>query len=379
MEDVADLAGMSTTFIKKVVGHNGTLNYNEMIEILEQDAFAETFLPRSCITDHLMKKAETPIKNEITTDDVELIVGDATKIIKNIANKSVNCIVTSTPYWGMRLYDDMHDVHWEDGETCPLGMEQTPEGFVRHTIQILHDLKRVLTQDGSIWWNIMDTYNTRTQIRNNAAEALRAMQGKDSRSWGDYDCRRYSAGHSYLKDGEQCLIPMKIAERASRIGYHVKTVISWTKTGSMPEPQNSRVSRNIEYILHLTLDRTPKFEKENYRTLPPRLGGRNIEFEPDKLTDFWALPTSAGKDGHGAQFPLALPGRCIGVTTVQNDLVLDPFMGAGTTAMAARMLARRFIGIDISKKYVDIAKKRIQELQLDAFSGIKEKRPKYGD
>ena len=211
----------------------------------------------------------------------------------------------------------------------------------------------------------MDSFNTRTQIRSNAAEALRAMQGKDHRRWGDHECRRYSARHSYLKDGEQCLIPAQIAERASRIGYYVKTVITWAKTSTLPEPQNSRVSRNLEYILHLTKERTPLFNKDIYRSLPPLLGGRNNGNETDKLSDVWTLPTSNGRDGHGAQFPIALPARCIALTTSENDLVLDPFVGAGNSGVAARSLDRRFIGIDVCKEYLSTANQRIAEATCD--------------
>ena len=82
---------------------------------------------------------------------------------------SVQCVVTSTPYWGMRVYEDMQSVVWADGDVCPYGHEQTPEGFVRHTVEMLVAMSRVLTDDGSIWWNVMDTFMTRTQIRGNAA------------------------------------------------------------------------------------------------------------------------------------------------------------------------------------------------------------------
>ena len=207
----------------------------------------------------------------------------------------------------------------------------------------------------------MDTFNTRTQIRGNAAEALRAMQGKDDKSWGDHECRRYSAGHSYLKDGEQCLIPSMIAQRASRIGLYVKSVITWAKTSSMPEPQETRVSRNLEYIIHLTQIRGPKFNKAPYRELPRELGGRNDANETDKLSDVWTLPTSSGRDGHGAQFPVALPARCIALTSEKGEAVLDPFSGAGNTGLAALKLGRKFIGVDVSEEYLEIAKKRLKQ------------------
>lgn len=357
---VSDVTGLSPYFVKKVTKADRLISPRQLRDLLDQDAFSETFVPRSKILSFLSSssRASAPLLDL----DEALHKGDAHALIDRLPGASVNCVVTSTPYWAMRIYDVAHLTHWADGEICTFGMEQTPEGFIRHSIELLVKLKRVMTVDGSIWWNLMDTFNTRTQIRGNAVEALRAMQGKDSKGWHDHDCRRYSAGHSYLKDGEQCLIPFRIAERASRIGYFAKTVISWAKTSSMPEPQNSRVSRNVEYILHLTLQRTPKFFKDAYRTFPPRLGGRNSATEPDRLSDSWFLPTSAGRDGHGAQFPLALPARCIGLSTKEDDLVLDPFAGAGTAAVAARLLRRRFLGFDVSDTYIRTAKRRLAEM-----------------
>lgn len=365
VERVAQVTGMSPSFIRKATGRNADgLNGEDLLKLLDLDAFAETFVPRSKVPEYLAGE-QKPTQEPLRLDDETLIKGNALDLISRLPPGVIRCVMTSTPYWAMRLYEDMQEVVWADGEVCPLGMEQTPEGFIRHSTEVLAALMPSLADDGSIWWNLMDTYNTRTQIRGNASEALRAMQGKDGRGWNEHDCRRYSAGHSYLKDGEQCMIPFRLAERASRLGYYVKSVISWTKTSSMPEPQNSRVSRNVEYILHLTKQRTPMFDKEAYRKLPAKLGGRNGSLETDKLSDFWHLPTSSGRDGHGAQFPLALPGRCIGISTQPGDVVLDPFLGAGTTAMAARLLGRRAVGFDVSPEYLNLAKKRLSSLKID--------------
>ena len=83
--------------------------------------------------------------------------------------------MTSSPYWGMRVYENERNMRWADGESCPYGFEQTPEGFIRHTIELLVLMKPAITAEGSVWWNIMDTYNTRTPIRGNARERLDAM------------------------------------------------------------------------------------------------------------------------------------------------------------------------------------------------------------
>lgn len=363
---VSPLVGMSESFIRRVLGGKAKeLSEGDIITLLNQDAFSETFVPRSKILSYLRTRKEKPVCQPLKVN--ELYKGDAIDLIDQLADKSIQCVVTSTPYWAMRLYDVFLEREWADGEKCAFGLEQTPEAFIRHSVEILYHLLPKITPEGSVWWNIMDSYNTRTQIRNNATEALMAMKGHDSRSWKDYQYKRYSAGHSYLKDGEQCMIPQKIAERASRIGYYLKSTISWCKTACMPEPQVSRVSRNVEYVLNLSIQRTPYFDKAVYLKLPPELGGKQ-PFESEKLSDFWHLPTSAGGDGHGAQFPSQLPGRCIALSTTEGQTVLDPFVGTGTTSAVAVKLNRNYIGFDISDEYLATARAKIEEAKNDAHN-----------
>ena len=359
---VAPAVGMSPTFIHKVTGQREYLDGRDVLLLLDQDAFGETLVRRSQVLSYLEARTAAATNRDRSVipnpEGFDLRVGSALDLVDQVKDESVQCVVTSTPYWGMRIYDESASVAWADGEVCPFGHEQTPEGFLRHTTEMLLAISRAVTKDGSIWWNLMDTFNTRTQIRSSAVEALRAMEGKDHRQWADHASRRYSAGHSHLKDGEQCLIPARVAERASRIGLYVKTVITWAKRSSLPEPQHSRVSRNLEYVLHLTRTRTPKFAREPYLATEPEFGGRNNGWESEKLSDVWVLNTSAG-GGHGAQFPIALPGRCIALSTEPGDLVLDPFVGSGNSGVAALAHGCSFLGFDVSQDYVTVAKERI--------------------
>ncbi|GAB3616543.1 hypothetical protein GCM10027416_11000 [Okibacterium endophyticum] len=362
--EVAPLVGMQATFIKRVVGHDRELSVADVILLLDQDAFAETFVPRSKVLDYLMRDREDAVEQDYESPErYDLVHEDCLSFVRRVPDEAVNCIVTSTPYWAMRVYKESRTIAWADGDLAPYGHEQTPEGFVRHTTEILHALSRVLTQDGSIWWNVMDTFNTRTQIRGSAVEALRAMQGGDHyKVWSEHEYRRYSAGHSYLKDGEQVGIPAMIAQRASRLGLFVKGTITWAKTATLPEPQKSRVSRQLEYVIHITKQRTPKFDKDAYSRLSTAMGGRNQLLETAKLSDVWVIPTSSGGDGHGAQFPLALPARCIGLSTDPGDVVLDPFVGSGTSVVAALALGRRGIGTDTAREYLAVAESKVQSL-----------------
>ena len=380
IEDVAVAVGMAPTFVRKVVGAAERLAPSQVLRLLDQDCYSETLVPRSGVLDFLIARhdEEGSERHEhlvSTGDKSSLLLGHSLDFIRTLPMGCIQTVVTSTPYWGMRIYKDSTEVTWGDGERAAYGHEQTPEGFLRHTSEILAALWDALSDDGSVWWNVMDTFNTRTQIRGNAREALNAMQGNDDRAWGDHEARRYSAGHSFLLDGDQCIIPARIAERASRMGFYVKSVITWAKPSTLPEPQNSRVSRSLEYVLHLSKVRTPRFNKDAYRSLPAGLGGRNARYETDKLSDVWTLATSAGRDGHGAQFPLSLPARCIALTSSPDDLVLDPFVGSGNSGVAAVRLGRRFLGMDVSPEYLALAKIRIEDarsqgLQGDLLSGV---------
>jgi DNA modification methylase len=388
VELVAAVVGMSRAFIARALGRPGTrpgrLSLAQVLTLLDVDEFQETFIPRSRIPKYLLEYSTTPAKpvpalrrSSQDVGNAKLIVGDARELLPTLEPGSVQCVVTSTPYWGMRVYDMHRDIRWADGESCPYGFEQTPEGFIRHTVELLWLLKPAITAKGSVWWNITDTYNTRTPIRVNTRERLDAMgetAGK-RKGWTDHDACRHSAGHRYLDDTELASIPPRIAERASRIGYKFKSLITWEKTTAIPESAKNRVSRQAEYILHLSIDRTPFFDREAWQRLEHSLGGPKPKHEsPEKITDVWHLPTSTGKNGHGAEFALALPGRCIALTTRKGDLVLDPFVGAGTTGVAAALMERRFIGCDISETYIEVAARRLahtenqRQLTLDDYA-----------
>lgn len=376
VNEVAPVVGLQPVFIRKVLGKKEGITLSDIQQLMLLDDACETFIPRSKTIEYFEKLASRRTVEGFKAERLQegqVVCGDAHKLIPSLEDESVDCVVTSTPYWAVRLYGTPKNVEWADGEICPYGHEQTPEGFVRHSIELLVLLKTKVKQAGSIWWNVGDTFNTRTQIRGSASEILQAMKGMDKRKWTEQNCRRYSSGHAYLTDGEQCLIPHRIAERASRVGYLVKSVITWRKDGSLPEPTLSRVTRSSEYIIHLAKQRSPHFDKSAYRSVPAVLGGRNLLDERDQVTDVWHLPTSAGGDGHGAQFPLALPGRCISLSAPKDGLVLDPFAGSGTTGLAAARLGRRFIGFDVSPEYTNTANSRLGQ---DAQSAVSVVRPK---
>lgn len=372
--EAAAVVGISRAFLGRALGYGPrarpkTISLGQVLDLLDVDGYQETFVPRSVVPHYLLRTKTSAEQPPFPLPERHLspvlVAGDARQWLGALPQHSVQCMVTSSPYWGMRVYDNVRDVIWADGERCPYGFEQTPEGFIRHTIELLYLLKPAMSTTGSVWWNLMDTYNTRTPIRGSSKEKLNAMgQHPDyALRWTEHAACRHSAGHMYLDDGELALIPMRVAERASRIGYTLKSCITWNKH-STPEPVKSRVTRQAEFIIHLAVGgRTPFFDKKAWQELERPLGGCNPTYEsPEKLTDVWSFPSAGGKNGHGAEFPLALPGRCIALTSNPGDLVLDPFVGSGTSAIAAIELERRFVGFDVSSNYIDIAQARIKEL-----------------
>lgn len=183
LADVLPVLGMSESFVRKVIGNQKKVSESMVVELLEQDAFSETFVPRSKILAYLRRNHTASQKSQRIEPDC-LYHGDALELIDCLDNESVACVVTSTPYWAMRIYDEMVEREWADGEVCSFGLEQTPEGFIRHSVEILFHLYPKITENGSVWWNIMDSYNTRTQIRSNAVEALQAMKGLEKNMEG---------------------------------------------------------------------------------------------------------------------------------------------------------------------------------------------------
>lgn len=374
----ASVVGMAYNFVVRAAGYPSgsrppTITLDQLLGLLDLDGYQETFVPRSMVPEYLLRTAATDLPPVTTNETLPLpeepffptlVTGHGGDIFSTLPAASIQCVVTSSPYWGMRLYDNDRDIKWSDGEACPYGFEQTPEGFIRHTVELLYLLRPALTSTGSVWWNIMDTYNTRTPIRGTSRDKLKAMKGDPDYAlgWTEHRACRHSAGHMYLRDGELASIPARIAERASRIGYRLKSVITWNKD-STPEPVKSRVTRQAEYILHLAAGRAPYFDKAGWQNLERRLGGCNEPHESlQKLTDVWYLPTATGANGHGAEFPLSLPGRCISLSSKPGDLVLDPFVGSGTSALAAIELGRRFIGIDVCEQYIVSAQRRVNLL-----------------
>ena len=307
------------------------------------------------------------------------VCGSVFDVMNRVPSNIIQTVITSPPYWGARIYKELTPVEWSDGERCHFGGEASPESYVRHTLEILFKLKPIISNQGTVWWNIGDVYNTRTQIRGNAAERLMAMKNGDNVTWSSQAARRHSAGHEYLKDKDLCLIPQQIAIGAERLGYWVRSWITWDKENTMPETVKDRPTTSHEQILLLSKSKRYDFYLNAWKKAP-MLNGRDKQTDTQQTSNLrtvWRFSTSSGGKGHGAQFPLELPIRAMLLSSKEGDIVMDPFLGAGTTGMAAHLLSRRFIGCDVVKSYVAEANKNISSIKLNGprledFNGKKD-------
>lgn len=155
-----------------------------------------------------------------------------------------------------------------------------------------------------------------------------------------------------------------VSQDLIELGYLMRGEILWDKGGSASRstawgswmsPTNPTLRDTHEYIL--------VFSKEGYyRPLKDRKPTITREEFLEYTKSVWHFTAeTAKKTGHPAPFPVELPYRCIQLYTAGGDVVLDPFMGAGATALAARDTSRRFIGYDIEKKYCEIARRRLKQ------------------
>ncbi len=279
------------------------------------------------------------------------VCGDAREELRRLPDKSVDIIITSPPYYGQRDYARAEQI----------GNEKDPEEYVAALLQVFRQCKRVLRDEGTLWVNI---------------------------------------GDKYVK-GRLLGMPWRLALRLQdEIGFILRSDIIWHKPNAMPSSVKNRPTTDHEYLFffsknndyyynadairepHVTF--TDKSKMKGGRNHFGKIGGTpengknagnsNLHdarwdqaFHPmgrNKRT-VWEMPLSKFRDTHFAVFPEELVRTCLLAGTEPNAVVLDPFIGSGTTAVVARKLNRHFVGIDCSRKYCSMAAKRVEGIQME--------------
>lgn len=299
-----------------------------------------------------------------------ILHGDVREQLKTLPDNSVQCCVTSPPYFGLRDY----------GMSEQIGLEPTPDAFVDALVSVFREVRRVLREDGTLWVNIGDSY-AGTGYSNhdlNGSEWKSDVNG-DKRKTRQQDQRKALTPLG-IKSKDLIGIPWMLAFALRKDGWYLRQDIIWSKTSCMPESVKDRCTKSHEYLFLLTKSPRYYFDAEAIKTpakqdwgtrdrqhgkyhnegsgLQPH-SGLTKSYAMANKRSVWTINPSNFKGAHFATFPEALVEPCILAGSKPNDTVLDPFLGSGTTLAVAKRLGRNGIGVELNPEYAQIAETRI--------------------
>jgi DNA modification methylase len=311
-------------------------------------------------------------------ESITLHLGDSLAVLKTLPDQSVDCCVTSPPYFGLRDY----------GEAGQYGLEASPAEYVKTMRSLFAEVRRVLTDDGTLWLNIGDSYST--NLGQGSAGPSSTIQGGSRPSFRRNGAqvspaRRRSAGSVPQKN--LLGIPWRTAFALQEDGWILRNDIIWAKPNAMPESVTDRLSTRHEHVFMFSKRRTYWFDlnpirethsdvaiqrAQPHRTAPGRSAREGLPYagiagaqtlnlaqmnHPNGRNpgDVWTVATQPFSEAHFAVMPQVLAERAILAGCKPGGVVLDPFSGSGTTGLAATKHGRRYLGIDLSRDYLDLS------------------------
>lgn len=340
----------------------------------------------------------------------EILSGDIREIAPTLATGSINCIVTSPPYWGLRDY----------GVAGQIGLEPTPEEYVTSLVSIFRELRRVLADDGTLWLNLGDTYATggggREYQSYNGNVGRRQIPDQKNPNSGIPEFQPNRSGNHGLKSKDLVGIPWRVALALQADGWYLRSDIIWSKPNPMPESVTDRPTKAHEYIFLLakseryyydaeaikepqspdSLPRLMRGVSDNHKNVngapgqPPHsmnqprknirarpFGGAGNGKQNANRRDYfyagdngyrnkrsvWEITLKPYAEAHFATFPPELIRPCILAGCPAGGVVLDPFFGSGTTGQVCVETGRNWLGVELNPKYIKLAKKRIAGAQ----------------
>ncbi|MFZ9681451.1 MAG: DNA-methyltransferase [Bacteroidia bacterium] len=299
-----------------------------------------------------------------------ILVGDVLTRIKEIPDQTVQCVVTSPPYWGLRDYG-------HDGQ---LGLEPTPEAYVENMVAVFREIRRILKDDGVLWLNLGDSYAGSGKGRN--ADGTHQEGGKQGTSRGTIEGKLHKTTVENLKPKDLIGVPWRVAFALQTDGWWLRQDIIWHKPNPMPESVTDRCTKAHEYLFMLTKNNRYYFNNQaitetasnagktggsfagrqgtaSYQAQSGGLGSPAKNYETRNKRSVWTINTKPFKGAHFAVMPEALCEPPILATSKENDLVFDPFTGSGTVATVALRHGRNYLGIELNPDYTQIAVDRI--------------------
>ena len=265
-----------------------------------------------------------------------ILFGDCRETLKEFDEKARMC-VTSPPYYGLRNYGD---------EEYQIGLEQTPEDYISQLVNVFKEVKNVLTDDGTLWVNLGDSYYN---YRPGRGQGLAKQTVSNTKQDLPDVCPRRGNRLRGLKEKDLIGIPWMFAFAMRADGWYLRQDIIWNKPNPMPESVRDRCTKSHEYIFLFSKNQNYYFDVDAIKE--PTRRKRSV----------WNIQTKPYKEAHFAVYPPDLIEPCIKAGSEEGDIVLDPFMGSGTTAMVAKSLGRDYIGCELHEDYGNLIQKRVEE------------------
>lgn len=276
----------------------------------------------------------------LASNTVQILVGDSRQVLGQVVEPgTVQCCVTSPPYWGLRDYD-----HGEQ-----IGAESSPEAYVSNLVAVFQGVRRALRDDGTLWLNVGDGYARNggtgrsgpNALVGNTKKLIQQRNCKVPNCWG-------------LKDRDLMGLPWRLAFALQEDGWLLRSKITWIKKAPMPESVKNRPSNATEELFLFAKNPNYYYDGQAVR-----------EESGANLRNYWILGPDSSGVPHPAVFPRELARRCILLGSRPGDVVLDPFSGSGTTGVVAARSSRRAILVELNPVYAQQSRSRIaQDLQL---------------
>jgi DNA modification methylase len=290
---------------------------------------------------------------------------DAFRGLKLLDDNSIDCCVTSPPYYGLRDY----------GVAGQTGLEHTPEEYIEKLVAVFMEVRRILNPVGTLWIVIGDSYAGSGRgigdINRNGIQPAASYDGEFLNPYKSDTC----------KSKDLIGIPWLLAFALRNAGWYLRQEIIWAKTNPMPESVKDRCTKSHESIFLFSKSKHYYFDyksiqepciqgdnrirdRDNTRlnNTPGRTrmaGLTRNDYEYRNKRDVWGVSTKSEKESHFAVFPEKLIVDCIKAGCPENGIVLDPFMGSGTTAIVARKMNRNYVGFELHPKYIKIAERKL--------------------
>ena len=301
-----------------------------------------------------------------------ILYGDCRDTLKQFDEQARTCI-TSPPYYGLRDYG---------GEENQIGQEKTPEEFIDQLVSVFKEVRNVLTDDGTLWINLGDSYYN---YRPGKGQSYPKQSVSKTNQDLPTQCNKRGNKLEGLKEKDLIGIPWMFAFAMRSDGWYLRQDIIWHKPNPMPESVKDRCTKSHEYIFLLSKNKKYYYDNEAIKEpvkqdwgtrnrtngkyhnsgsgLSPH-SGLTKSYDRKNKRDVWSITNKPYKGSHFAVFPPDLITPCILAGSEKGDIILDPFMGSGTTAMVAKQLGRDYIGCELHEEYSNLLAQRVPGEQV---------------